>query len=138
MKAFVLAVSVVAAFLLHAAFQFVAAFVGFGPWKNSLAVVHSNSPYALGEESTLAWVRLGADAGIYEQYLVWPLVLVLVTSAYMRFARTAPPWHGAVISLAAAPFMLAAHGATGVLFVCAYAVLLSLFCLLASRHRLGA
>jgi hypothetical protein len=138
MKAFFLATSVLAAFLLNAAFQFGAAFAGFGPWKNSLAAVHSNSPYAVGEESTVAWVRLGADAVIYEQCLVWPLVLVLVTSVYMRFARTAPPWHGAVISLAAAPFMLAAHGAAGVLFVCAYAVLLSLFCLLAFRHRLGA
>jgi hypothetical protein len=138
MKAFFLAAAVLVAFLLEAALRFVAAYSGFGPWKNSLAIVHSKSPFAVGEESTVAWVRLGADAVIYEQYLVWPLVLVLVSSVYMRLARTAPPWHGAVVALATAPFMLAAHGATGFLFVCAYAGLLSLFCLVAFRQRLAA
>ncbi|MGA7993001.1 MAG: hypothetical protein WCC53_16350 [Thermoanaerobaculia bacterium] len=137
MKALLLPIAVLAAALLDAAFHFIAALLGIGPWSHSITVVNS-SMAGTGEETTIAWLRLGADALSYEQYLVWPLVLLLVCSVYMRIARTAPWWHGVVIALAAAPLMLAARGITGALFVCAYAVLLSVFCLLAFRRRLAA
>jgi len=137
MKALLLLVSVFGAFLLDAAFHFAAALVGFGPWRSSIAVVRSGSLGVVCEETTVAWVRLGPEAVLYEQYVVWPLVLLLVAAAYVRLVPAAPWWHGAVIAVAAAPFLLSALGVTGVLFLCAYAALLGAFCLLVTRRRLA-